>query len=60
MTTCPNSGSFADRLSRRLRLTLLVVPAVVAVTGGLASALEARSLLVAGAVLIGWSQLVGL
>lgn len=49
----------AVRLSG-LRLTLLTVPATVVVAGGLASALDARSLLVAGAILIGWSQLVGL
>jgi len=42
------------------RLTLLALPATVVVAGGLASALDARSLLVAGAILIGWSQLVGL
>lgn len=44
----------------RLRLTLVALPATVAAAGGLASALDARSLLVAGALLIGWSQLVGL
>lgn len=48
--------------ARRLRVTLYAVPVIVAAAGvaGLATALEARSLLVTGALLIGWSQLVGL
>lgn len=37
---------------------LVIVTGLVA--GGLAGAVESRSLLVVGAVLLGWSQLVGL
>lgn len=40
-------------------MVAVTVPLAVAVTGGLAASLDRRSLLVAGATLLGWSQLVG-
>jgi hypothetical protein len=38
----------------------VAIPLVAAVAGGTASAFDARSLLLAGVVVLGWSQLVGL
>jgi hypothetical protein len=49
----------AEGRAGRLRMVAVAVPLVVAVAGGLAATLDRRSLLVAGAVLLGWSQLVG-
>jgi hypothetical protein len=49
----------AHHLGRVSRVAVLVAVTAL-VVGGLAGAVEARSLLVAGAVLLGWSQLVGL
>lgn len=49
----------AHHLSRVSRVAVLVAVTGLAV-GGVAGAVESRSLLVAGAVLLGWSQLVGL
>jgi hypothetical protein len=46
--------------SRRLWRVAVLVALVMLVAGGLAGVVESRSLLVAGAVLLGWSQLVGL
>lgn len=46
--------------SRRVWRVAVLVALVVLAVGGLAGAVESRSLLVAGAVLLGWSQLVGL
>jgi hypothetical protein len=45
--------------SGRLRAVTLAVPLSVALAGGAAGVLERRSLLLAGALLLGWSQLVG-
>lgn len=57
--TDPAAGLPPTHLAR-LNRALVALPVAVVVAGGLASALDARSLLVAGAILIGWSQLVGL
>lgn len=46
-------------LNRVSRVAVLVAVTGLAV-GGVAGAADSRSLLVAGAVLLGWSQLVGL
>lgn len=51
----PNS-----RLGRRVRHLVLTAPVAVTVVAVLGSALEARSLLIGGVLLLGWSQLVGL
>jgi hypothetical protein len=45
--------------SGRLRVVAIAVPLGVAIAGGLGSTVERRSLLLAGATLLGWSQLVG-
>lgn len=46
--------------SRRVWRVAVLVAIVGLIAGGLAGAVESRSLLVVGAVLLGWSQLVGL
>jgi len=43
----------------RLRAVLIAVPLGMALAGGSGGTVEWRSLLLAGAALLGWSQLVG-
>ena len=49
----------ASGRSGRLRTVAIAVPSCVVLAGGLGSAVERHSLLLAGAMLLGWSQLVG-
>ncbi|HET8629149.1 MAG TPA: hypothetical protein VFL91_17145 [Thermomicrobiales bacterium] len=49
-----------DELSRRLRRVALIVPAIALVGGAIAMPLDLRSGLFAAALIMGWTQLVGL